>query len=149
MTQNFAKAEMLIRRGIEEVFNAFINPEITTQIWFTKSSGKLEAGTTVTWNWEMYNHSVEVEVLEVIPLQKIKINWGNYDNPSIVEWTFREMKNGTFVSISNEIVQPDPEKLLAEVRDSTEGFTLVLANLKALLEHGIQLQLVADRFPGQ
>jgi uncharacterized protein YndB with AHSA1/START domain len=147
MTQNFAKAEMLIRRGIEEVFNAFINPEITTQIWFTKSSGKLEAGTTVTWNWEMYNHSVEVEVLEVIPLQKIKINWGNYDNPSIVEWTFREMKNGTFVSISNEIVQPDPEKLLAEVRDSTEGFTLVLANLKALLEHGILLQLVADRFP--
>jgi uncharacterized protein YndB with AHSA1/START domain len=147
MTQNFAKAEMLIRRGVEEVFDAFINPEITTKIWFTKSSGKLEAGKTVTWNWEMYNHSVEVEVLEVIPLQKIKINWGNYDNPSIVEWNFREMKNGTFVSVSNEIIQTDPEKLLAEVRDSTEGFTLVLANLKALLEHGILLQLVADRFP--
>jgi uncharacterized protein YndB with AHSA1/START domain len=149
MIQNFAKAEMLIRKGLEEVFDAFINPEITTKIWFTKSSGKLEAGKTVTWNWEMYNHSVEVEVLEIIPLQKIKINWGNYDNPSIVEWTFLEMKSGTFVSVTNEIVQPDPEKLLAEVRDSTEGFTLVLANLKALLEHGIQLQLVADRFPAQ
>jgi uncharacterized protein YndB with AHSA1/START domain len=147
MAENFAKAEMLIRKGIEEVFDAFINPEVTTKIWFTKSSGKLEAGKTVTWNWEMYNHSVEVEVLEIIPLQKIKINWGNYDNPSIVEWTFREMKNGTFVSVINEIVQPDSAKLLAEVRDSTEGFTLVLANLKALLEHDIQLGLVADRFP--
>ena len=27
------------------------------------------------------------------------------------------------------------------------GFSLVLAGLKALLEHGIQLNLVADHFP--
>ena len=30
---------------------------------------------------------------------------------------------------------------------TTEGFTLVLAGLKALLEHGMRLNLVADRFP--
>jgi len=30
---------------------------------------------------------------------------------------------------------------------STGGFTIVLAGLKALLEHNIQLNLVADRFP--
>lgn len=29
-TQNFAKAEMLIRKPVNEVFEAFINPEITT-----------------------------------------------------------------------------------------------------------------------
>jgi hypothetical protein len=34
------------------------------------------------------------------------------------------------------------------VRDSTEGFTIVLAGLKAWLEFGIRLNLVADRFPG-
>jgi uncharacterized protein (DUF2249 family) len=27
------------------------------------------------------------------------------------------------------------------------GFTMVLAGLKALLEHGIELNLVADHFP--
>lgn len=32
--------------------------------------------------------------------------------------------------------------LIAEVRDSTEGFTLVLANLKALMEFNILLNLV-------
>jgi hypothetical protein len=32
--------------------------------------------------------------------------------------------------------------------ESTEGFTLVLAGLKALLEHRVRLNLVADRFPG-
>jgi len=31
--------------------------------------------------------------------------------------------------------------------DSTGGFVLVLAGAKAFLEHGIALNLVADRFP--
>ena len=50
-----AKSEMLVRRPVAEVFEAFVNPEITTKFWFTHSSGKLEAGKQVKWNWEMYN----------------------------------------------------------------------------------------------
>lgn len=42
-----AKAAMLIRKPIAEVFNAFIDPAITTQFWFTKSSGRLEPGKPV------------------------------------------------------------------------------------------------------
>ena len=42
----------------------------------------------------------------------------------------------------------DLEKLISQTRDSTEGLTLVLASLKAYLEHHIQLNLVGDRFPG-
>jgi hypothetical protein len=34
-----------------------------------------------------------------------------------------------------------------QVADSTQGFTLVLAGLKALLEHDVRLNLVGDRFP--
>jgi hypothetical protein len=33
------------------------------------------------------------------------------------------------------------------VLDATGGFTLLLAGLKAYLEHRIQLNLVADKFP--
>ena len=32
--------------------------------------------------------------------------------------------------------------------ESTEGFTLVLAGLKAFLEHDLRLNLIADKFPG-
>jgi hypothetical protein len=39
------------------------------------------------------------------------------------------------------------DKTMESVRSSTEGFTLVLAGLKAYLEHNIELNLVADRFP--
>ena len=37
-------AQMLVRRPVGEVFEAFVNPEITTRFWFTKSSGPLEPG---------------------------------------------------------------------------------------------------------
>jgi hypothetical protein len=39
------------------------------------------------------------------------------------------------------------DQLLRYVADSTQGFTFTLAGLKAFLEHGIRLQLVADAHP--
>jgi hypothetical protein len=39
------------------------------------------------------------------------------------------------------------DELMKRVANSTEGFSLVLAGLKALLEHNITLNLVSDRFP--
>ena len=53
--QPVAKAEMLIRRPVAEVFEAFVNPVLTSKFWFTKGSGRLEAGKQVKWDWEMYN----------------------------------------------------------------------------------------------
>ncbi|TGD59748.1 SRPBCC family protein [Flavobacterium humi] len=145
---NFAMAEMLIRKPAREVFEAFANPEITTKFWFTKSSGKIETGAKVDWTWEMYNHTVTVFVKKAIPDELISIEWGNYQETTTVEWTFKPIsENETFVSIVNSGIKGNAAEIIAQVRDSTEGFTLVLAGLKAYLEHGIQLNLVGDRFP--
>lgn len=38
----YALAEMLIRRPVAEVFEAFVDPAITTQFWFTHSTGRLD-----------------------------------------------------------------------------------------------------------
>jgi len=35
---------MLIRKLVAEVFEAFVDPAITTRFWFTKGSGRLEKG---------------------------------------------------------------------------------------------------------
>jgi uncharacterized protein YndB with AHSA1/START domain len=142
-----AKAEMLIRKPVEEVFEAFVNPAITTQFWFTKSSGRLDENKQVEWTWEMYNYTAPVKVLSIETNKKIVIEWGSADDATIVEWVFKSLDKGTFVSIVNSGFQGDTDKLIAQVRDSTEGFTLVLAGLKALLEHNIRLNLVGDRFP--
>jgi uncharacterized protein YndB with AHSA1/START domain len=144
----FAKAEMLIRKPVSEVFEAFVNPEITTRFWFTKSTGKLETAKQVEWTWEMYDHTVPVFVKGIEPNKKITIEWGNGPDKTIVEWTFKPLNStSTFVSVINTGFTGDPEKIISGIRDSTEGFTLVLAGLKACLEHNIELNLVGDRFP--
>src|SRR5205085_1897578 len=55
---------MLIRRPPEAVFTAFVDPDLTTRFWFTKSTGKLAPGASVEWSWEMYGVSARVWVKE-------------------------------------------------------------------------------------
>ncbi len=68
-------AQMTIRRPASEVYQAFINPEITKQFWFTDSTGPLELNKTVTWEWKMYGVSAEATALELIPDELIKMKW--------------------------------------------------------------------------
>ena len=139
---------MMIRRPITEVFEAFINPEITTKFWFTKSSGPLEQGKKVDWIWDMYNLTVPVSVETIIPNEKIEIEWGEGLQKSSVEWNFNPLaENKTFVSITNFGFQAQGDELIHQIRDSTGGFTIVLAGLKAYLEHDIALNLIGDKFP--
>ena len=139
--------QMLVRRPIEEVFNAFVDPAVTTRFWFTGSSGKLEPGATVTWAWEMYGVSAEVRVKAIEPPSRILIEW---DEPATtVEWRFTSHgTEATLVQISNAGFQGTEEEVVGMALDSMGGFSLVLAALKAWLEHGIALDLVADRDPG-
>jgi uncharacterized protein YndB with AHSA1/START domain len=140
------EVQMLIRKPVEVVFNAFINPEITTHFWFTKSSGRLEKGRKVIWEWEMYQVSAEVEVMEIIPHKLISVQW---DEPTTtVDFEFTEMSEGsTYVVIQNYGFHQTGKELIEAIKNNTGGFTTVLDGLKAYLEHGIQLNLVGDKFP--
>lgn len=143
-----AKTGMLIRKPAAEVFEAFVNPEITTQFWFTKSSGRLQAGKPVQWQWEMYGISIPVTAKIIEANKRIVIEWPGHKTPTTVEWNFEHLSDGnTFVSISEAGFSGDGDEILKMVADSSQGFSLVLAGLKALLEHNVRLNLVADRHP--
>jgi uncharacterized protein YndB with AHSA1/START domain len=138
-----AKVEMLIRKPVEEVFEAFIDPAITSKFWFTKSSGRLETGKRVQWDWEMYGASADVDVKDIEENKRILIDFG-----TMVEWIFTPRAgNETFVTISNSGFKGDGDDIVKQAIDSTEGFTMVLCGLKALLEHNIVLNLVSDKAP--
>lgn len=142
------KTGMLIRKPVADVFEAFINPAITTKFWFTKSSGRLAVGKEVLWEWEMYSASVPVTAKVIEPNQRIVIEWPGYSGQTTVEWIFAPQPDGTtFVTITETGFTGSGDELVQQVTDSTGGFTLVLAGLKALLEHNVQLNLVGDRFP--
>ena len=139
---------MLIRRPVADVFAVFLDPETTTKFWFTKSSGRLELGKQVKWEWEMYGASTQVTVKAIEPNKRILIEWDGYGSRTTVEWKFASHENGTtFVSITESGWTGDADEFVSYVSNSTQGFTWTLAGLKALLEHNVRLNLVADRFP--
>ena len=143
-----AKAEMLIRRPVAEVFEAFVNPAITSKFWFSKGSGRLETGKQVTWTWEMYHFSVPVDVKVIEPNARILVEWSAYAVPTPIEWIFKARPDGTtFVTVTNQGFPGGEAEAMQGALDATEGFAFVLAGAKAFLEHHVQLNLVPDRFP--
>lgn len=142
------KLQMLFRVPVERVFEAFVNPDVTTRFWFTHSTGPLEAGQDVVWEWRMYGVSTRVQVVELEKHRRIVLEWGDESKRSIVEWTFENRLDGTsLVNITNFGFVGTPEEVVAEAIDSSSGFSLVLANAKSFLEHGVNLNLIYDCFP--
>jgi uncharacterized protein YndB with AHSA1/START domain len=148
LTEPIVRVNMLIRRPVEEVFQAFIDPAVTTQFWFTKSSGKLEPGKRVRWDWEMLGVHSDVEVKEIETNKQILIEWSSYIGRTPVEWLFEPRSDQTtMVTISNWGFHGDQEQVVRQALDATQGFTFLIAGLKAFLEHGVRLNFSADKCP--
>lgn len=144
MTAPVATAGMLIRRPVEVVFEAFVDPAVTTRFWFTGSTGRLEPGATATWTWAMYGASTKVVVKAVEPDRRLLVDW---DDPATeVEWRFEARGDHTWVTVENRGFTDDADGV-AKALDSTGGFALVLAGAKIWLEHGIAPGFVPDRHP--
>jgi uncharacterized protein YndB with AHSA1/START domain len=145
-SKKFEVGQMLIRKSASEVFEAFIDPSITKNFWFTKGSDKLEVNKKVTWEWEMYNLSTIAVAKEVLKNKKITIEWD--EPPTTVDFYFKTLSDGsTYVTIEQSGFNKTGDELLEAIKDTTGGFTTVLDGLKAYLEHGINLNLIADKFP--
>jgi uncharacterized protein YndB with AHSA1/START domain len=109
-----AKAEMLIRKPVTNVFEAFVDPMITSKFWFSRGSAKLEAGKRVRWDWEMYGFSAEAKVKALEPNKRILVEWSAYDAPTDIEWVFTARDDGTtFVSIINSGFSGNPQEMRA------------------------------------
>ncbi len=140
------ECQMMIRNPISSVFQAFIDPIITTKFWFTKSSGKLEKNKTVMWEWEMYGVADEIKVIEIVSNKIITIEWGN--PTTTVDFEFSELtEETTYVEIKNYGFNQTGDDLIEVIKNNTGGFTTVLDGLKAYLEYGIEMNLVGDKFP--
>ena len=143
-----AKAQLLIRKPVRHVFEALVDPAITSHFWFSKGSGRIETGKQIRWDWEMYGHHTDVDVKTIELNKRILIEWNGPENPSMVEWTFEDKGNDTtFVVVENWGFKGAADKVVAEALDSTGGFTLVLAALKVFLEHAIEPNFVVDHAP--
>ncbi|MET8544834.1 SRPBCC family protein [Kitasatospora sp. NPDC004799] len=144
----YAYACMIVRRPAEEAFRAFADPAVTSRFWYSRSSGPMVAGAELRWDWETYGASADVRVEEVREGRLIRFGWGNSGQPTTVELTFTPRTAGAvFVEATETGFQGSAEDAVRWVNDTVGGFTTALCALKALLEHGIELNAVPDHHP--
>lgn len=146
-----AKAQMLIRKPPSEVFEAFVDPEITSNFWFTKSSGRLEESKSVTWEWEQFDVQATIWVTKIDPGRRISFEWPagvETENHRTVDIILEAKSNGTtFVKVEEKGFNMDSEAAIEHIVGQTEGWTLVLSALKAYVEQGMNLNLITDHHP--
>ncbi len=143
-----ATAQTMIRAPVATVFEAFVDPAVTTKFWFSKGSGPLEAGKSVRWDWEMYGADDDVHVRAIEADKSIIYDWGGQGKLSRVEMTFTALdEDRTFVEVTNGGFHGDAESVVAQALDSNGGFTTVLCAAKVWPEQGINARLIEDKFP--
>lgn len=142
--------EMLIRKPAPEAFEAFVDPEITSNFWFTEGSSRLEEDKSVDWTWGQFGITATIEVHRVKNSQFISFDWSSGEGESdyrTVEISFESKSDDTtFVQVVEKGFTKD-DQLVEKIAGQTEGWTLVLSGLKAWLEHGINLNLIGDHKP--
>lgn len=137
-----AKSTLLIRRPAAEVFNAFTDPRTLTRFWLSAASGPLEAGKTVRWDFMVPGATAQTKVSALEPHKHIAIEW---DDGTYARWRFETVEEGTIVRIDNWGFTGSQHEMIETAIESTQGFTIVLCDLKTLLETGRSTHLVRDK----
>jgi len=149
MTKSTFNYVAYIRTTPEKLWNALTTQAIIKQFWFGMN---IECDWQVGSTWKMYSDSGIMdsgEVLEVIPQKRLVIKWKNEWKPEFkvegdtcCEYLIEQIGACAKLSIKHSIEQPN-SKFIEAV---SEGWPMVVSNLKSLLETG---QIVLVDHPNQ
>ena len=138
-----ANVSMLVRRPAGEVFEALVDPEKITEFWIGSSSGPLEPDATVHWEFKVPGAAVETTVTRFERNRVLDIAWSD---GTTMSWRFTEHGPGaTVVEIENAGFPGGPAAVAKAALGATEGFTIVLCDLKTFLESGVSAHLCRDK----
>ena len=135
------KVSLKIQKPPHDVFEAIIDPEKMSNYFISKSTGRIEEGKTLTWQFPEFDMKFPVRIDKVEKDKYIVWYWGNAaDNEETkVEVSLLQMNDGTFVTVM-EKSRGNDEAGIKWLAGNTEGWANFLACLKAYLEYGINLR---------
>jgi uncharacterized protein YndB with AHSA1/START domain len=145
-----------IAKPVHEVFEAVADPAQLSHYFTTGGAeGRLETGATVMWDFHDFPGAFPVQVVEVVPDERIVLEWkANEGEPPNVEggemkeldynttitMTFKGLDDGrTLVEIAEEGWRVNEGALKASY-GNCQGWTGMLLALKVWVEHGINLR---------
>jgi len=140
------KAALQILKPVNEVFETIVNPEKMRNYFISKSSGKMEEGKQILWQFPEFDKDFPIRVGKIILNQYISFYWDVDEKELLVEMTLTPKKdNATLVTITEKSRDND-EADIEWLMKNTEGWANFLACLKAYLEYGINLRKGAFDF---
>lgn len=141
MINQTIKVTMLIRCPVADAFDAFIDPNTITKFWLADTSGPLAEGAKVDWSFMVPGATDTVTVTEFQHQRRIGFEWSD-GTPVIVTFA-KHGKDAVRVAIEASGFNTDGG--IDEIVNTTEGFSIVLCDLKTLLESGRSANLVRDK----
>lgn len=133
-----------IRKPIDEVFDAVYNPKKLSKYFTTGgSSGSLDEGNEVMWDFHDYPGSFPIYVIRSIKNQKIEFEWASAveTNRLRVEITFESIgEDSTLIKISESGWTSIDQASLDESYSNCQGWTQMLCSLKTYLEYDKNLR---------
>ncbi len=135
------EASMLIRRPPAEVFSAFVNPMMLRKFWLSDASGPLAPGARVKWKFMVPGAEVDVVVRRFEAPHDLVFDWSGGLH---VEMNFEPI-DGEATRAAVSVSGFAGEGMLEQAVGTIEGFSIVLCDLKTLLETGTSAGLVRDK----
>lgn len=137
-----------VSRPVAEVFEAVADPAKLSHYFTTGGAqGRLETGATVTWDFHDFPGAFPVEVVEVVPNEKIVLQWKANDADAPAEYmttvtmTFEPLDGDTRTKVGiSEQGWRETESGLKSSYGNCMGWSQMLAALKIWVEHGINLR---------
>lgn len=136
-----------IARCPEQVYEAIVDPRQISRYFATGGArGRMEAGTTVTWDFADFPGAFPVHVLESEPSRRLVFDWDGTDTVAangstrvVVVFEAVDDYTRTKVTITEHGWRPTPDGSRGAF-GSCMGWTGMLAALKIWLEHGVILR---------
>ncbi len=138
------KAAIQIQKPVEEVFEGIVNPGKMTQYFISDSTGRLEEGKEIKWQWAEFPG--QESVVTDIKIEKNRTISFVWDKATTVTISLEEQADKSVVVRVTEADKELDESSLKWYGGNTEGWANFLACLKAYLEHGINLRTGAFEF---
>lgn len=137
-----ATTDMLIHASPHAAFEAFRDPAQLTRFWLSHCSGPLEAGARVHFAFMVPGAQATAVVKQVEPDRLIAFDWA--EDGTSVELRF-EPHGDEAVHVTATVTGFSGDEAMASAIDATAGFSLVLCDLKVLLETGKPGGMVRDK----
>jgi uncharacterized protein YndB with AHSA1/START domain len=130
-----------IQKPVHEVFEAIVDPAKMSNYFISKSTGRMEAGKKLTWQFPEFDMQFPVYVDKVEKDKLISYRWEDFQDgtETRVDILLEEKQDGTLVTVTEKEREAN-EKGIQWLKGNTGGWANFLACLKAFLEYGINLR---------